>query len=156
MALTAGFARLFVRGNRRVPAPPPRIIESTVLGSTRGFSSTSTCSANTHTNCDIDHTTQIQLWCHKEILYQVIVIDFHAIRHPSSFISLNWTVHSLAVCRHTICSLPKNLTHPELRFQERDHHRSHSFHNPRNILLLGLHKKVSFSPKYSKRERMES
>ena len=36
--LTAGFARCFVRGNNRVPAPPPRMIDKTDEGSIRGFS----------------------------------------------------------------------------------------------------------------------
>ena len=36
--LTAGFARCFVRGNNRVPAPPPRMIDKTDEGSMRGFS----------------------------------------------------------------------------------------------------------------------
>lgn len=37
--LTAGLALLFVRGKRRVPAPPPKIIEATVPGSAFGCSS---------------------------------------------------------------------------------------------------------------------
>jgi len=39
--LTAGLARRFVRGKSRVPAPPPRIMEATVLGSL--FSVSSSC-----------------------------------------------------------------------------------------------------------------
>ena len=41
--LTAGFARCFVRGNSRVPAPPPRMMDKTDLESTRGFSTAGSC-----------------------------------------------------------------------------------------------------------------
>ncbi len=35
--LTAGLARLFVRGKSRVPAPPPKMMETTFLGSALRF-----------------------------------------------------------------------------------------------------------------------
>lgn len=38
VSLTAGLALLLVSGKRRVPAPPPNIIEATVVGSTFGYS----------------------------------------------------------------------------------------------------------------------
>ena len=38
--LTAGFALLLVRGNNRVPAPPPSMIAATLLGSACCFSKT--------------------------------------------------------------------------------------------------------------------
>jgi len=35
---TAGLALLLVRGKRRVPAPPPKMIEATLFGSAFGVS----------------------------------------------------------------------------------------------------------------------
>jgi hypothetical protein len=35
---TAGLALLLVRGKRRVPAPPPKMIEATLFGSALGVS----------------------------------------------------------------------------------------------------------------------
>ena len=67
---TAGLALLLVRGNRRVPAPPPKTIAATFLGSAFGVSNNAGSNFCTENN----HQKDIQFTLHFKKITKIYLI----------------------------------------------------------------------------------